>query len=112
MFNNTNISIIRKSCIFILEIIDFHNELILNGKKPIAVKILNSTLVGTTSLQRALNATTSREFVESKKLSVKHLKNVIYWIEQCEKSGYYFDENLLKTCMEILDFCESEEFAA
>ncbi|MDY0140588.1 MAG: hypothetical protein RBR97_01685 [Bacteroidales bacterium] len=110
MFNNSDTSIIRKSCILILEIIDFHNELILNGKKPIAVRILNSTLVGTTSLHKTLYATTTREFTENRKLAVKHLKNAIYWIQQCEKSGYYFDENILRISMEILVFCEDEEF--
>lgn len=112
MFNDNNISIIRKSCIFILEIIDFHNVLILNGKRPIAVRILSSTLNGNTCFHNALQSTRNREFVESKKLAVKHYENVIYWIEQCEKSGYYFDENLLKTGIEILEFCNSEEFVA
>jgi len=111
MFNTSTIEIIKKSCVFTLEIIDFYDELTLTGKKPIAIRVLSSTLYGITSLQKALHATKNREFNESKTQAVRHFKNVAYWIEQCEKSGYWFDEILLRNALEILEFCNSKEFA-
>jgi hypothetical protein len=110
MFTNSDISIIKKSCIFTLEVIDLYNELVLTGKKPIAIRILSSTIDGTAALQKVLHSKTRREFIDSNKQAIINFKNVVYWIQQCEKSGYWFDENILRSAVEILEFCKSEEY--
>ncbi|PLX07484.1 MAG: hypothetical protein C0596_11165 [Marinilabiliales bacterium] len=90
--------------------LNLYNELILNGKKPIAVRILGSTLRGSCALQQMLQTDKRREYKESAAKAVKNLKNVVYWIEQCEKSGYYFNEQLLQNAHEILELCQMDEF--
>jgi|AntAceMinimDraft_14_1070370.scaffolds.fasta_scaffold17791_2 hypothetical protein len=108
MFNNLNINILKKSCVFTLEVIDLYNELILNGKKPIAVRVLSSTINGTCAVQKIVQTENVRELRAQTKIAVTNFKNVIYWINQCEKSGYWFDEQLLRTAIDILQFCENE----
>lgn len=109
MINQSNIAIIKKSCVFTLEVLELYNELLLNGKKPIAERILSSTVRGTCALQKMLETDKRRECKEASQKAVKNLKNVVYWIGQCEKSGYWFDEQLLKNAIEILDLCQLDE---
>ncbi len=111
MIDNYKISVLKKSCIFTLEVIDLYNELLLNGKKPIAIRVLNSAINGSCALQNVIQATKKREFKTAIEKAVVNFKNVIYWIEQCVKSGYWFDEKLLKNAMEILEYCQDAEFA-
>jgi hypothetical protein len=100
---------LKKSCTFTLEVIELYNELLLNGKKPIAERILSSAINGITNLHKILQETKGRAFKEATSKAIVNFKNVIYWIEQCVKSGYWFDEKLLKDAFEILEFCQDEE---
>ena len=109
MIDANNISVLKKSCVFTLEVIELYNELLLNGKKPIAERMFISAISGSCSLQKSMQTSKKRECKEAREKAVIHFKNVIYWIEQCMKSGYWFDENLIGTAIEILEFCENEE---
>ena len=110
MIDNHKISVLKKSCVFTLEVIDLYNELLLNGKKPIAERVLTSAINGSCSLQKVIQANKKRELKEAKEKAILNFKNVIYWIEQCVKSGYWFDEELIKSAIEILEFCQDEEY--
>jgi len=110
MRDNYKIVMLKKSCNFNLEVIELYNELLLNGKKPIADRILSSAISGSGNLQRLLHISKGRELKKATEEAIVNFKNVIYWIEQCVKSGYWFDEKLLKDAFEILDFCQRKEF--
>jgi hypothetical protein len=105
-----NIPVLRKSFRFTLDVMDFYDELVDQKKAPIAKRIMFSTLNGICCLQKALESEKQSDKRENIAIAIQNLKNVIYWMEQCEKSGYLFKEKLLRKAHEIFSYCVS--FAA
>ncbi|HNQ66933.1 MAG TPA: hypothetical protein PKN32_01030 [Bacteroidales bacterium] len=105
MKDEDRIILLKKIFKFTLEIIDFHDELIKQNKAPIAKRILTSTFSAISSMQKIFECDKISELQANKKNSVTNFKNVIYWLEQCEKSGYLFNENLLLEAHELYAVC-------
>lgn len=99
------ITLLKKLFKFTLDIMNFHDELIEQQKAPIAKRILNSTLSGICSMQKIFECEKISDLHNSKKNAIINFKNVIYWLEQCEKSGYLFNESLLSQAHEFYKFC-------
>ena len=101
-----NVLMLRTSFKFAIDVMDFHDELIDQKKAPIAKRILKSTLAGLCEMQKAMIADRSSTYREATLAAVINFKNVVYWMQQCEKSGYLFNEILMKKAVEILNYCQ------
>ena len=88
---------------------EFHDELCFQNKAPIAKRILFSTLHVVCDFQRYLFAEKIQDKKDSLSLTITNFKNVIYWLEQCEKSGYLFNEDLIKEAHELFEICLSQK---
>lgn len=110
MQNTENIPVLRKTFRFTLDVMDFYDELVDQKKAPIAKRIMLSTLNGICCLQKALETEKQSERRDNMTMAIANFKNVIYWMEQCERSGYLFKEKLLRKAHEIFSYCVS--FAA
>jgi hypothetical protein len=106
-----NLLTIRKLFRFSLNIMDFHDELCDQKKAPIAKRVLLSTLHGVCAFQKFMVAEKMMEKKENITQASAHFKNVIYWLEQCEKSGYLFNEKLIVDAHELFEFCRSQNLA-
>ena len=105
MKDTDRIILLKKLFKFTLEIMDFHDQLIEQQKAPIAKRILNSTLSAISSMQKIFESEKISELQANKKNAVTNFKNVIYWLEQCERSGYLFKKSLLSRAHEFFAFC-------
>lgn len=105
MKDTDRIVLLKKIFKFTLDIIDFHDELINQNKGPIAKRILTSTLSAICCLQKIFECEKLSELQSNKKIAITNFKNVIYWLEQCEKSGYLFNEDLLLQAHELYAVC-------
>jgi hypothetical protein len=108
MIDSESINVLRRSFRFSLDIMDFYDELVDQKKAPIAKRILYSSLHGLCWLQRSIEAEKPQESKEYLANAIINFKNVIYWLEQCEKSGYLFKEKLLRKAIEIYSYCTSK----
>lgn len=106
---SNNLLVLRQSFQFSLEIMDFYDELVVEKKAPIAKRILFSTLKGICSLHKALDAEKPHEISENMLKAIANFKNVCYWLEQCEKSGYLFKEELLSQAHQLHSYCLNEK---
>lgn len=105
MNTTENLDLLRKSFRFSLDVIDFHDKLVEQHKGPIAERVLKSTLSGICSLQKALESEFHGEVKAHLNQAIIHLKNVIYWMEQCDKSGYLFKKKVLSDARSIYKYC-------
>jgi len=105
MKETDRIIIMKKISHFTLDIIDFHDELIEQKKAPIAKRILTSSFRAICSLQNLFESEKISEIQNNKKNAISNFKNAIYWLEQCERSGYLFKEDLLLTAHELYSYC-------
>lgn len=112
MQNPDNLLTIRKLFRFSLNIMDFHDELCDQKKAPIAKRVLLSTLQGVCAFQKFQAAEKTLERKENITQASAHFKNVIYWLEQCEKSGYLFDEMLIVEAHELFEYCRSQNLTS
>jgi hypothetical protein len=108
MENFENIKLLKSSFAFASDTIDFCEELVTKNKKPIAEKILKTTLSSICSLQNAFQAEMKSSYKSNMFDAYNHLKNAIYWLEQCNKSGYLFREDLFVFANDLLEFCKRE----
>ncbi len=105
MNSTENLAFLKKCFRFTIDVMDFYDELVDQKKAPIAKRILFSTLNGICSLQKAFESSKPGEKSENLKNAVLNFKNVIYWLEQCEKSRYLFNEKLLKKAHDVYSKC-------
>lgn len=108
MYYLDNLSILKKSFRFALDSIYFHDELVDQKKGAIAKRILSSALEGICYLQNSFKAEKKNDFLDFRSKAVVNFRNVVYWLSQCEKSGYLFNEELLKDAVELLDYCSND----
>lgn len=102
------IPILKKSYRFALDCIYFHDELVDQKKVAIAKRILTSALEGICNLQNSFSTSRRHEFYEFRSKAIINFKNVVYWLSQCEKSGYLFNEELLRDAVELYDYCSND----
>ena len=100
--------ILKLSFAFAIDTMEFCEKLVELNKKPISERILHSTLGAICALQKALYADKRKDkhdlFIES----TKKMKNSIYWLDQCQKSGYIYNEKLFRNANELLAFNDEE----
>lgn len=88
---------------------EFHDELCDQKKAPIAKRVLFSTLYGVCEFQKYLFAEKRQEKRENLAQALSNFKNVIYWLEQCEKSGYLYNKNLIDDAHYFFELCQSQQ---
>ncbi len=101
METNIDIKTARKLFKFCLDILNFYEYMLNQNKKPIAIRVLTSTMAVACSYQKKSSADKRKEIIENEQNIIINLKNVIYWLEQCEKSGYWLDKKLKKNAIEL-----------
>jgi hypothetical protein len=104
-----NLMVLRQSFRFSLDVMDFYDELVVEKKAPIAKRILFSTLQGICCLHRSLDSEKPQEIRDNMVKAITNFKNVLYWLEQCERSGYLFREELLLQANELYAYCINEK---
>jgi len=109
MTKEINIQILRFAYHFALESIDFCEKLAELKKKPIAERVLKSTLSSIGNLQHAFEADRSSKRLNYYNESKRNLKNAIYWLEQCQNSGYIYSEQLFNNANKILEFIDKNK---
>lgn len=104
MSEDVNIQILKLAYHFALESMEFCEKLTVLNKKPIAERVLKSTLSSIGSLQHAIEAERHSNKLKYYSESKRSLENAIYWLEQCQNSGYIFSEKLFNNANKILKF--------
>jgi len=105
METKENLQIVKKLFEFSIQMINLYEYLIEQNKKPIAVRLLSSTLNATCAYQNRIVADNKKDEKEYEQKTNNNLKNIIYWLEQCHKSGYLHDEELLAEAYKLQQLC-------
>lgn len=111
MRKDVNIRILKLAYQFALESMDFCEKLAELNKKPIAERVLKSTLSSIGNLQHAFEAERHSHRLKYYRESKRNLKNAIYWLEQCQNSGYIYSEQLFNNANEIIGFINKKEMS-
>ncbi|HOE39690.1 MAG TPA: hypothetical protein PLG05_00285 [Bacteroidales bacterium] len=105
MENKENLQTVKRLFKFSIQMIDLYEYLIEQNKKPIAVRLLGSTLNATSAYQNRIISDNRKEEKEYEQKANNNLKNIIYWLEQCQKSGYLQEAELLDEAYNLQKLC-------
>ncbi|MCK9254913.1 MAG: hypothetical protein M0Q45_03025 [Bacteroidales bacterium] len=90
---------------FSIKIVDLYEYLIEQNKKPIAVRLLNSTFNASCAYQNKVYSDKRKDIKEYEQKTYINFKNIIYWLDQCQKSGYLQEPELINEAVNLQELC-------